>query len=135
MPAPEYSHRLQTALLFAQTNRFNAYGEPLVDDPVEIQVRWDWVYNETLDPKTNNISLDAKVVVGQYVPLGSLMWLGTLSEWYGGSGTGSGSASTQEQGNQLMEVKTVTVDPDLKARNVYTTVGLMRYRNVLPTAS
>ncbi len=46
------------------------------------------------------------------------MWLGELADWYG-----TGSVDTDDE---LMEVKTFSQTPDLKARVVYRTVGLMR---------
>lgn len=123
MPAPETSHRFQPAVLWPVIG-FDSYGQFTVGPPEEIRVRWTNSRQETLDPKGNVIALDATAVVDMEIGVGSKMWLGELSAWYG---TGSG---VQQDG--LMEVKTISIAPDVKNRFVMRTLGLMLYKDDLP---
>ncbi len=125
MPALEVTDLNQLALLWPATG-FDSFGQPVVGAPVEIPVRWLTKRREVLDAKGDKIALDATAVVRQEVPMGSHVWLappGTrkgqaLNVWYG---TGSSGVP-----NELMEVKTFNLTPDLKARNQRRELGLMR---------
>lgn len=128
MPDPEYSDLYQAALLWMATG-VDAYGQVTVNPtPLEIRVRWNNTQSERTDRDGNTITLDATVVVSRIQPpIGSQMWLGDLETWLGtgtGSGTGSGNV-----GDELMQVKTIDAQKDLKARSTFVTVGLMRLRD------
>ena len=131
MPPPEEGERRQTAILWAVSPsdglspRTGPYGEIIVEDPVEIRVRWVDRSSQTIGPTANTISYDSVAVVGQAIPIGSLMWLGTLEDYYG---TGEGDV----QSNRIMQVDEYKETPDLKGREVLRSVGLMRYKNRLP---
>lgn len=125
MPAPEAACRLQTAVLWSKIGD-DDYGEPLRDDPEEINVRWVQRRTASLDANGNTISLDATVVVNQEIVVGSLLWLGALSSW-----TGTGSAGDD---TELMIVATYNETPDLKNREIRRMVGLRRFRDSLPDA-
>jgi hypothetical protein len=133
VPALEANFRSQVAVLWAWNGSYDAYGQPVPSSPpVEIAVRWNTMptRREVLDSKGNTVALDATVVVNQVIAVGSLMWLGALAQWYG-IGTGSAGVSVEGQqgaGNELMVVKTYTEVPDIKGRQSFKTVGLMRFR-------
>lgn len=130
MPPPELSYRRQKAVLWEAygpregSKRYDRYGQVKVIAPVEIEVRWITKQSEALDPQGNTITLDATVVSAQKIPIGSTMWLGELSDWYG---TGSGGDDSE-----VMQVKTSDITVDLKGRVTRYEAGLMRYRDTLP---
>lgn len=128
MPPMETAYRRQTAVLW-EWLREDAYNEPVLDEPVEIAVRWKWGRREALSPQGTPIAVDATVVVAQDIAVGSLLYEGTLNEWYGHSGTGSGSAG---QDTALMQVVTFSSTPDLKNRNRRRTAGLVYFRDEMP---
>lgn len=123
MPAPERAFLRQTAVLWPKSG-VNAYGQATVGSPVELRVRWEWTRSEVLDPLKAPTALDASVVVDRVIAVGSLMWLGELSDFVG---TGSGW-----EGHEIYEVKAYEETPDLKNRVSMRTVGLMRYKGTLP---
>lgn len=120
MPSLEVKDCKQRAVLWA----FSGYGDDgqhRFDTPEEIRVRWTDKQSQVVDKDGNNVALDATVVVLQLVAIGSLMWLGTLSDWYatGSAGIGTG----------LMIVKTTDFSTDIKNRATRRTVGLQRYKD------
>lgn len=125
MPAQEVAYLDQIAVLWPWTGAYDKHGQPKVGSPVEINVRWNTNRTEMMDPKGNTIKLDGSAIVGQDVPMYSVMWLGRLVNWAG--------SSVSQADTELMEVKAFKSTPDLKARDVFRTVGLMRLKNVLPT--
>lgn len=131
MPALETLDRYQTALLWPFTGNYDNFGTPIIDltdEPQEVQVRWTNKKSRVMDSKGNAIMLDATAVVDFPVLVDSLMWLGTLAEWNGESGSSSGSNASDDD---LMVVKTYSRWPDIKNRNIRQIVGLMRYKNTL----
>lgn len=102
----------------------DAYGQPTVGGPREINVRWNSTHILSADAQGNPVTISAQVVVMSDVAVGSLMWLGTLDEWYG-----TGSATDEAE---LMEVKKDAGTPDLKNRSGTTTLDLAYYRGELP---
>lgn len=78
MPPLETSDLHQTAVLCTYVGQDN-YGNPLLDDPVEISVRWEETYKESIDPRGNPILITDTVVVDQDIAVGSILWLGELS--------------------------------------------------------
>lgn len=123
MPAPETAHLNQDAVLWA-ANGVDNYGEKTVGSPVEIRVRWNAKRMETVDSKGSPMALDALAVVDRDVIDGSILWLGTLDDWYG-----TGSAGV---GVGLHQVVTIETIRDVKGRATRRTVGLMRYKDRLP---
>lgn len=124
MPPPETFCRHQKAVLWARTGT-DDYGQPIVAAPVEIDVRWDGpTRREVLDAQGNTIAIDAEVSCIQTIKVGSVMWLGKLTDWYG-----TGSAGTEVG---LMEVKLYREVPDIKGREIRRTVSLMRLNDTLP---
>lgn len=124
MPPPETAHRHQTALYWALAG-VDGYNQPKVSAPVELLVRWETGRREALDPEGNKIGVEALVVVDREVLIGSAMWLGTLAEWY--TGTGSGG-----QDDEVMQVVTYNQASDVKNRNVRREVGLNKFMDARP---
>lgn len=119
MPAPEVSNRHQTAVLW-EVDGYDSHAEVTVGAPAAISVRWNNTQGRALDPQGNTVALDATVIVAQDVPVGSLMWLGTL-------------AQLEAVGNtltNLMQARTVEKTPDLKGRVHFRQLGLVKYRDV-----
>jgi hypothetical protein len=121
MPPIETFHRHQAAVLWA-ANGTDTNGEPRVDSPVEIQVRWQNRRLESRGPETTSVSHDAVAVVAQDVVVGSIMWLGEL-------------ADLPSPTSNLFRVVEFQSVPDLK--NVFTRrlVLLSKHGNSLPTVN
>jgi hypothetical protein len=129
MPDQEVAYLDQTAIVFPRTG-YGPDGQPTVGPPYELTpplgVRWLTKRTEVLDAKGNTIMLDGTAITAQPVLVGSWMWLGSLSAWYG---TGSAYAALDQE---LMEVKYYNETPDLKNRASFHTIGLMRLHNRAP---
>lgn len=123
MPKPETSFRRQWAVLWP-AGGYDEFGQPTVGEPQEIQVRWVNRQSRALSPEGNTITLDASVVTVEDIPVGSIMWEGTLDDWYG-----IGSAG---QDSGLMEVVSADYTPDLKGRVWRKNLGLKFYKDTLP---
>lgn len=133
MPAPETSHLYQPAVLRARTavssttRGVDAYSQPTLTTPVEIRVRWDDTKRERIDPEGNRVVVDATALVDRDIEVGSEMWKGALSDWYG---TGLG----QDENTEIMVVKTFNATPDVRNRYVTREVGLMKKSLTFSTA-
>lgn len=125
MPQPETSHRFQDAVLWPREG-YTDYGEPVLGLPVELRVRWENARRGSLDPQGQTIAIDATVVVDRTVAVDSLMWLGTLEDWYA---TGSSG-----QDNGLSQVVAFSAIPDLKGRVIRRLCYLRRYKDSLPSS-
>ncbi len=134
-------HMLKQHAVLWPFSGYDRYGQPIVDFPVQICVRWLDKRREVLDPKGNTVALDATAVVDRRIQQGSWLWKGSLEDWYNGVITGNryqvgtapgapayqlGSAAFD---NELMEVKTYDETPDIKARHAFRTVGMIRIPN------
>lgn len=121
MPAVEVAGLVQVAVLWRLWS-LDSRGQKRVREPEEIKVRWQdrsgVGVGSVVDGGTDTI--DATVVVGEDVPLGSILWLGRLEEWNPG------------EAQELMEAVGKVVTPDLKGRNIRRTITLRRYRDSLP---
>jgi len=115
VPVQETDYRNHKAV-FWEADGYDTYGEPKVGTATEINVRWDESKSESLDALGNVIALDVTVVVAQDIAVGSLMWLGE-------------KADLPSPVTNLYQVKTFSKVPDVKGRQYYCTVGLMRYSN------
>jgi hypothetical protein len=124
MPAPETAYRMQTAVLWEWAGK-DGYNEPRVNAPEEVRVRWVWGQKAALTPEGGTKTVDATATVDRDIPTDSLMWLGTLDDWLG---TGSGG---EDKG--VMQVATVKDTPDLKGRVSRREVGLVFFRDQMPT--
>lgn len=123
MPAPERIFRYQPAVLWSWTGSYDAYGQQQVGAPQQIYVRWNDTQTEAYDAQGAKITLDAQVVLGQKVTIGSRMWPGLLANL---PGTGGVPESF------WYIVKTYSETKDVKGRAIQRTAGLMRYRDTYP---
>lgn len=125
MPPMEKRHRKQKAVLWPILG-VDEFNEPTYDDPVELNVRWTWKNMQAVSPTGSPMALDAQVVVGEVVYIGSLMWEGTLADWYG-----TGSAGDDDA---VMYVVTSNETADLKNRPNHRrrTLGLSRFKDAVP---
>lgn len=129
MPPLETKDLLQYAVLWGFIG-YDDYNKPIHDLPIQLSpplgVRWTWKRTMLQDPQGNNISIDAQAIVPFKIAPDSLMWLGTLSDWYG---TGS-AVDPLTLGNQLCIVKDYREAVDIKNRpqNTRRRVSLMKYQ-------
>jgi len=105
---------------------WDRWGQPTVGPPQQVPVS-QWVTKRTkaVDPKLGTITLDATSRCYKPLKVDSHIWLGTLEEWYGTAGTGSGSGSTAVD-DELMVIRTYTETPDVKGRFSEKTIGMQR---------
>jgi hypothetical protein len=124
------AERTQDAVLWmAASGITDRHGRFKVGEPVDIQVRWDDSKREMLDAQGNKIAVDAAAIVDRVITVGSRLWLGTLADYVGtGSGTGSSQVNPGDV-SPVMEVKAFNHVRDLKGRDSFMTVGLVRYHN------
>lgn len=125
MPAFETMDRYQKALLWSRVG-YDQHSQPVVATglPVELNVRWQDSKRQSLDAQGNTIAVDATAVLDRVILNGSIMWLGALNDL-------PGTAYTPE--TDLMEVSYCKKVPDLKNRFQRYEVGLIRYKNSLPS--
>jgi len=124
MPSLESRDRKQTALWWYKTGVDN-YGQPIIEDPVEIKVRWENKRDESLNKQGEPVAIDATVQLGQRVYPGDLMWLGTLDDWNNG-----GSTATN---NEILQVDSYNEVPDIKGRNAVKVAMLTLFKGQLPS--
>jgi hypothetical protein len=124
VPSLELKDRYQYAVLWAFAG-YDASGEVVVDDPVEVRVRWeeqstDPRRGQILGPDGNLVTLLSTVVVDRRIEVGSLMWKGRLRDY---------NANVE---TQVREVVLYSEIPDLKNRNTRREVGLGFYKGTVP---
>ena len=124
MPPIEELGRQQKAVLWNRTG-YSKFNEPELGSPEEIKVRWDDVRRESIDSRGTPIVIDADVVVNQEVPIGSLLWLGSLDDW---------SISCTADNNNVMQVIGKKSTVDLKNIGIYyRTLSLVRRHGESPS--
>lgn len=97
-------------------------GEPTVAAKVEVDVRWEDKKVEMLDAQRDTIVTDATVVVDRVVTLGSMMWLGAKDD-----------VPSTFTDSSLHEVVARGDVPCVRNRSNRRVLGLVRYKNELPT--
>lgn len=108
----------QKAVLCSRVGR-DRYGNPLLDDPVEIDTRWEKTHKESIDPNGQPVLISEQVVVDREIAIGSILWLGELSSF--------GTPYTN-----LREVVEYRETPDIKGVYYRRVVGLRNWSNHLP---
>lgn len=121
MPPIEEAYLTDLAVLWRKEGQ-DSNNEPEFAEPEEIDVRWIEKATETFDAQGNKIVTEITVIVAETdtIPIGSLIWLGCLEEWYE---EGSSGFDTE-----LMEVVVRKTTKDLKGREVRRSLGLNRFR-------
>lgn len=126
MPSPETFQRKQTVTVWDLLG-YDQFSQVVTDVPREILVRWERTFYQAKDAKGKLITIDAKMVVAEDVTIGSLVYPGTLEEWYG---TGSAGDETE-----LLTVVAQLEDAlDIKGRKRRRVVGMSRHKST-PTGS
>lgn len=98
--------RKQTAIYWAITD-WNAFGQPVFADPVEISCRWEDITEKFID-KDGDVQLSrAKVYVDRDISVGSFLKLGSLD-----SGT---DTATPRNNTGAWEVRRFEKLPNLRA--------------------
>lgn len=121
MPAPEHDNRRQKAVLWTRKG-VNRQGQLKLNSPAEIIVRWKWVRREIVDRQGNTVAIDAEVVTVQDIPVGSVLWLGKLTD------LPDDGLPTED----VMQVITAPTTPDIKGRFKMRTLMLMRMKDTMP---
>lgn len=124
MPAQESAlhERPQTVVRFPVVG-VDAYGEAQFGEPSELIVRWDNRKQRVLDDKGNTIALDGTVISHISIPVGDLLWLGTIEQIL--------AAITPL--TDVVQVKMENSVPDLKGRAYFHQSGFMRYKDIPAT--
>lgn len=133
-PLEVYDTRYGKAVLW-RASSVDKYGRPIHDEPEEINARW--IQNKSRDQTSDgeSIILDATVTLDEELPIGSLMWEGTLEAWqdnyYGTGSIGDPADYISEQG--LHVIKTMRKVPSIKGARGGTAIrysaGLQRFRH------
>lgn len=105
---------------------YSANGEVVVEEPVEVEVRWQWKRSAMVNSEGVTVAVDAKVVVDRDVDENSLMWEGELADL-------SGTGSTQPTPGEIMRVAVTLEGRDFKydPRNTRRELGLVFYKGRL----
>lgn len=127
MPPIEDQDRHQTAVLWQATGRTDRKGVPILQPPEEVVVRWESVRSESRGEEGDRRTLDATVITHRDIPVGSQMWLGTLDDYMGSTGTGSAGAD-----DEMMEVISADKTPDIVGRSYQRSLGLAFVRDKTP---
>lgn len=146
MPPFTQKYCTQDAVLWRAKGK-DRFNELIIDSPESIKVRWEQSDREILDDKGNKIRLDGQVVVKERIPINSLLYLGTASEFVtdplgmtqgGVLGLSQGGVLYIEvsgsglEGVEILQVVIYTEIPDVKGRRIRRTAGLIRYKETLP---
>lgn len=146
MPAIETMHCHDDALLWEVVG-YGADGQPVIEsEPTAIKCRWEEEYKEVVDRKGNSVLSVAKVVVKEDIPVGSILFLGTLADYMTTElGLGQGGVLQLSQGGNLLintagggkgtdlhQAVVKTKVADLKGRNNRRWLRLIRWGDTLP---
>lgn len=99
------------------------YGETRVHVATEIASRWASGDAWGAARDGDGVALTATVHVEEAVPLGSLLWKGTLADW---------AADPAAGGARLVQVKAVNEVSDLKGREAGRTLTVTKFAATLP---
>lgn len=127
MPPLESMDRKEKGVLWVRTGTSPTGGAIVSATPEEIDVRWVNAQTEVLDPHGNRVALDGTAVTDRMIPIGSILWQGSLDDI-----TGTGSAAYPTSG--LLEVKMSSSIKDIKGRNTKYSAGFLKYNDVIPVS-
>jgi hypothetical protein len=115
--------KAQTAVWWRRTGT-GPDGEPLIAEPVEIDIRWRGQLSEVPDARGQVLGLDATALVWADVNPGDLLWKGRLGDW-----------DEAAHGQELMLVTSLADTLPLRKGRVRRTLGMKRFRATLPAGS
>lgn len=122
MPAQERSHLPMFLVLWEATGVSDRTGKPKVSPTaVERNCRQLSARRDTRDKEGNIITLDASAIVEVDIRVNSIVWFGRAADF------------NPAIENDLMEVVYFDKTPDVKCRDFYREIGLMRYKHSLPS--
>jgi len=101
---------------------YDAYGEPTVTTPVELDVRWEQGLAEEITPNLQPTAVDATAWVDRDVTVGSMFRIEALVD-------------TPGTADEILEVVEFQKIPDIKGRLFERVVLLRKYKDSLPTVS
>lgn len=122
MPPIESINRHQKAVVWYWTGEVDEYGRPKVQQPEEIQVRWESTQRDTQDGQGRKVSYEASVKYHKTIPINSLLWLGKQVD-----------LNEENPTSGVMQVMSEEIVPDLKGRNTTYNYSLSRYQDTFPT--
>lgn len=122
MPAFEQMDRHDPAVLWLLTGK-DRFNEPTRGNPCAIKVNWGPDKRSVRLPDGTSLVIEGTAIVDREIPVGSLIWLGPITEWNEGNVPAD---------NPIMEVKGYKEDSDLKGRHVLRTVTLAKFHRTLP---
>lgn len=114
--------RKQTAVYWALGSAdsggkdFDAHGQPIYTDPVQIKCRWDDVSEEYIDAKGTKRISRSKVYVDRDVDVGGVLMLGVLTD------VDPSKRPNENEGAE--EIKRLDKMPNLKAKEFLRTAYL-----------
>lgn len=123
MPAFENKDRYSFVTVW-DAGQPNQHGEFVLGYPRQVRVRWTLKRMESTDAQGNTISLDGVLVTNEAIKIGSAVFLGTLDEWYGVSGTGSALIDAE-----VYRVANYRETPSIKKRQTQRSCGIQRMGN------
>jgi hypothetical protein len=127
VPWPTRRHRYQKAVLWPYAG-VDRYGQIVRGTPREIRVRWETARSSEDEPDGKSLDLRFQVMVGEEIALESLLWLGSLAEWYGEAGSAGDDAGEEE----VCRVVSYTEVPTIKNRHKLRSVSLARFQGAPP---
>jgi hypothetical protein len=110
----------QDAVYFAVGTERTSTAQRKVYAGIPIKVRWTEGQQEALDEHGSPIRLDARVVVDRSIAIGSILWLGKLTDF------------DSDNTSDLFEVTTIKETKNLRANQTRRVLGLQRYSDTLP---
>ena len=112
----------QKAVLWVFSS-FDAYGQPIVTSPQEIDCEWPQGLSEANANDTSKQSAGDEVVVNESIALHSILWFGAYDELPSGPADPS----------PLYSVTAKRIQPDIKGRAFRYSITVNLFSNTLPT--
>ena len=122
MPHITRKYRTEKIVAWFSTGRYDNYGNPVVEPPIEIECRWQNVDREVRSVDGSVIACDALVYPMVDVPSQSIFWRGAL-------------ADLPDQPTNLKLVQEVDKVPSLDGQNFDRECFMLSYSNKLPTVA
>jgi hypothetical protein len=111
----------QPAVFWLAESGTDDFGEPVVSEPIELTVRWEFTRKEMMGPGNTPVALEAIVYVDRILPIGSNAWRGNLLDW------------NDEFEDEILYVMGVAEVPDIKGRAYEWIAYLSRLKSSLAT--
>jgi hypothetical protein len=123
MPEPEVFGLDRPAVLYKLVG-YDAAGDMVWENPIQIEIRF--ISDQADEIAGREGPADITAVVDREVPVDSKIWMGDIED------LPSTKAQLESVTNPLMRVVTYSETPDAKDRVAFRTIGLKRYREIIP---